>query len=93
MADTMGASSAPVGQMQISYMEMVQRKRLYSGLTLLIFSIFMVAGFNTAASRNGGWFWDGIGNFFDYPSEVVSEAWQNADRMPGYMVEHFSALI
>ena len=42
MADTMGASSAPVGQMQISYMETVQRKRLYSGLTLLIFSIFMV---------------------------------------------------
>lgn len=93
MADTMGAGAITSREIQASYMALVQRKRLYSGLTLLIFVILMVAGFNTAASRNGGSFWGGIGQFFDYPSEVVSEAAANFAQLPGFMVEYFPALV
>ena len=76
-----------------TYIAQVQRRRLYSGLMLLIFVILMVTGFNTAASRNGGGFWDGIGNFFDYPSELVLEAVSKLDQLPGHFLTYLPALI
>ncbi|MCV6585370.1 MAG: phosphonate ABC transporter, permease protein PhnE [Marinibacterium sp.] len=92
MADISSAGTG-IGPIQTSYMAMVQRKRLYSGLTLLIFILLMVVGFNTAASRNGGSFWGGLPNFFDYPSEVVAEVVEKAAALPGHFVTYFPALI
>lgn len=76
-----------------TYMAQVQRRRLYSGVMLLIFVLLMVSGFNTAAARNGGGFWDGIGSFFDYPSELVLEAISKIDQLPGHFLTYLPALI
>ncbi|MBT8154016.1 phosphonate ABC transporter, permease protein PhnE [Epibacterium ulvae] len=75
------------------YIAQVARKRLYSGLMLLFFVVLMVSGFQVASTRNGGSFWGGIDNFFDYPAEVVSEAWANLDQLPGFMWEYLPALL
>ena len=56
-------------------------------------TILMVSGFNLAADRNGGSFWGGIDNFFDYPSEVVGEAAGKAAELPGHFVAFFPALL
>jgi phosphonate transport system permease protein len=53
----------------------------------------MVAGFSVAGDRNAGSFWDGIGHFFDYPSELVIEASGKLDEFPGHFVTFFPALI
>ena len=82
-----------VTSIQASYMAQVQRKRLYSGLTIIVFVLMMIAGFNTAASRNGGSFWGGIDNFFDYPMDVIGEASEKAAEIPGHFVTFFPALI
>lgn len=82
-----------VTSVQASYMAQVQRKRLYSGLTIIVFALMMIAGFNTAGSRNGGSFWGGIDNFFDYPIDVISEASEKAAEIPGHFVTFFPALI
>lgn len=82
-----------VTSIQASYMAQVQRKRLYSGLTIIVFVLMMIAGFNTAASRNGGSFWGGIDNFFDYPMDVIGEASQKLAEIPGHFVTFFPALI
>lgn len=87
------AGSAQVSTIQSTYMAHVKRKRLYSFLTLVIFLFVMVAGFNTAASRNGGSFWGGIDNVFDYPAEVVGEAAEKAAELPGHIVTYFPALV
>lgn len=79
--------------LQESYMEQVRRKRIYSGLMLIVFIVVMVSGFNLAASRNGGSFWGGIDNFFDYPAEVVAEAVQKAAELPGHLLTYLPALI
>lgn len=91
MAD-LSAPSQPL-DIRASYMAQVQRRRLYTGVTLLVFVLLMVTGFNTAAARNGGGFWDGIGNFFDYPSELVLEALSKADQLPGHFLTYLPALI
>ncbi len=75
------------------YIAQVSRKRLYSGLMLLFFVVLMVSGFQVASTRNGGSFWGGIDNFFDYPSEVVLEAWTNLHLLPGFMLEYLPALL
>ncbi|MGR3837046.1 MAG: phosphonate ABC transporter, permease protein PhnE [Cognatishimia sp.] len=92
MAET-SAGSSQVQMIQEAYLAQTQRKRLYGFLMLVIFFIVMVAGFNTAAARNGGSFWGGIDNFFDYPAEVVAEAASKASELPGHFLTFLPALI
>ena len=55
MADISLSNTPPsVDSIQSSYMAQVQRRRLYGGLTLLIFVVLMVSGFNVADARNAG---------------------------------------
>ena len=76
-----------------NYLAVVRRKRMYSGILLVMFIALMVSGFDLADSRNAGGFWDGIGNIFQFPSEVVSEAAENAANLPGLMLEAIPSLI
>ncbi|MEO9864635.1 MAG: phosphonate ABC transporter, permease protein PhnE [Yoonia sp.] len=94
MAET-AFSGAPqnVGSIQSTYMAQVQRRRLYGGLTLLIFVILMVSGFNIADDRNAGGFWDGLHQIGDYPADVLSEAWEKRAELPALVFKYFPALI
>ncbi len=82
-----------VDSIQSSYMAQVQRRRLYGGLTLLIFAVLMVSGFNIADDRNAGGFWDGLHQIGDYPADVLSEAWEKRADLPGLIAQYFPALI
>ncbi len=94
MADiSIGAAPNYVGTIQSSYMAQVQRRRLYGGLTLLIFVVLMVSGFNIADSRNAGGFWNGLHQIGDYPADVLSEAWEKRADLPGLIVKYFPALV
>lgn len=76
-----------------AYLEMVRRKRMYGGILLLLFFSLMASGWWLADSRNAGGFWDGLPQTFDFPSEVLSEAWQKRNLIPGLLVSHFPSLI
>ncbi|MEM1410442.1 MAG: phosphonate ABC transporter, permease protein PhnE [Pseudomonadota bacterium] len=94
MADaTAGAAPQSVGTIQSDYMAQVQRRRLYSGLTLLIFVLLMVSGFNVVDDRNAGGFWDGLSQIGDYPADVLSEAWAQRAELPGLILKYFPALV
>lgn len=75
------------------YLADTRRRRLYSAVVFALFVATMLAGFELAKARNGGSFWGGIRNFFDYPSEVVGKAIQNAAELPGHVVAYFPALL
>ena len=90
---TLAGQTPSVSDIQSSYTAQVQRRRLYGGLTLLIFVMLMVSGFNVADSRNAGGFWDGIANIGDYPADVLSEAWEKRADLPGLMAKFFPALV
>ena len=82
-----------VADIQTGYMAQVQRRRLYTGVALLVFVILMVSGFNVADDRNAGGVWDGLHQVFDYPAGVLSEAWDKRAELPGLLVKYFPALI
>ncbi|MEL6643344.1 MAG: phosphonate ABC transporter, permease protein PhnE [Pseudomonadota bacterium] len=90
---TAGTAPQGVASIQSEYMAQVQRRRLYSGLTLLIFVILMVSGFNIVDARNAGGFWEGLGQIGDYPGSVLSEAWDKRAELPALIVRFFPALI
>ena len=90
---TLTASSASVGSVHSHYMEQVRRRRLYSGLALLIFVLLMVSGFMVADERNAGGFWEGLSQIGDYPADVLSEAWEKRADLPGLLVKYLPALI
>jgi phosphonate transport system permease protein len=52
-----------------------QRRRLYSMLTIVVLVIILVAGYTQAESMNSGGFMKGMSQFFDYPGDVIEEAW------------------
>lgn len=84
---------APVGDIKAGYMAMVQRKRIYSGIVLIVFVAMLAAGFDLADERNAGGFWDGLVHIFDFPAELVREAIEKTPALPGNLLRYFPALI
>lgn len=75
------------------YLELVRRRRMYSGLFLLVFLMLLAGGFRLANDRNAGGFLDGLPRLFDFPGELVAEAIAKAGRLPGNLVEYLPALV
>ncbi len=82
-----------VDRIQANYVAQMQRRRLYGGLTLMIFVLLMVSGFVVADDRNAGGFWEGLHQIGDYPAEVLAEAWEKRADLPALIVKFFPALI
>ncbi|WP_316013631.1 phosphonate ABC transporter, permease protein PhnE [Roseobacter sp. HKCCA0434] len=79
--------------LRAAYDAQVRTKRLWNGAALSIFVVLLVSAFMVANDRNAGGFWAGIDNVFDFPSEVVAEAWEKRAAMPGLIGEYFPSLI
>jgi phosphonate transport system permease protein len=93
MADMTIAGAGAAQEVKSRYLGLVMRRRLYSGLIILIFALLFVSGFNIADSRNAGGFWEGLSQVFDFPAELVREAVEKAPAMPGNLLRFLPALI
>lgn len=76
-----------------AYLDMVRRKRMYGGILMVLFVAFMASGWMLSEHRNAGGFWSGLPQFFDFPAEVLTEAWANRANIPGLFWDHIPALI
>ena len=84
---------APVDAVREHYMALTRRKRMYGGILIVIFIALMASGFQLADARNAGGFWVGIHMFFDFPSEVVAEAWEKRANLPALFLKFVPSLI
>jgi phosphonate transport system permease protein len=73
--------------------EAERRRRLYTGLTVMIALAILIAGYGQANSMNSGGFLTGLSKFFDYPGEIVIEAWEAGPAFLGLMIEFLPALV
>lgn len=88
-----GRTAPQPPDLRASYLQDLQRRRLYSGLLLALFALLFVSGFMLADDRNAGGFWDGLPKVFDFPSELVAEAVEKAANLPGHFVRYFPSLL
>lgn len=93
MSDTTAGPARTTGQIQDHYMALVRSRRLYGGLMLGLFVILMILGYRVVEERSAGGFIDGWPMILDFPTGVVSEAWEKRDLLPGLMVRYLPALI
>ena len=92
----LGTTAGPetgLRHVQDAYLEMTRRKRLYGSVMLIVFVALMVSGFRLADARNAGGFWNGIGNVFTFPGEVLRGAGENVANLTGLIWEFLPALI
>ncbi|NOD77255.1 phosphonate ABC transporter, permease protein PhnE [Ruegeria sp. HKCCD4332] len=87
------AGSPTVDQIRDDYTAMTRRKRVYGGILLILFVAVMASGFRVADDRNAGSFRDGWTHIFDYPAEVLAEAWEKIGALPENLAKFFPALI
>jgi phosphonate transport system permease protein len=70
-----------------------RRRRLYTGLMVVLLVAVLVAGYGQANSMNSGGFLTGLSQFFDYPGEIVIEAWEAGPAFFGLLIEFLPALL
>ncbi|MDH2327342.1 phosphonate ABC transporter, permease protein PhnE [Cereibacter sp. SYSU M97828] len=75
------------------YLAAARRKRMYSGILLILFVAMLASGFDLAQSRNAGGFLSGLSRIFDFPGELLTEAFQKAGSIPGHMWNYLPSLI
>ena len=75
------------------YIALIQRRRLYGGLTLAIFFLLMVSGFMLADARNAGGFWAGLPQILDFPADVVRDTSGKLAELPAHLLHFLPALI
>lgn len=92
MADITAASISSTS-LRDDYIALTQRRRLYTFVLLAVFAFLVIAGFRTADGRNAGGFWVGLGQIFDFPEEVLSEALNKLDLLPDLLVHFLPSLI
>lgn len=76
-----------------SIVRLESQRRLYTGLALTVVAIILISGYTTADSMNSGGFIQGLTKFFDYPSQIVREAFAKGWAFWGYFPTYFPALI
>jgi phosphonate transport system permease protein len=76
-----------------AYLILTRRRRVYSLAILGLVALLLVTGFPLAEARNAGGFLRGLPHVFDFPAEILAEAWTGRAAIPGLMAEHFPALI
>lgn len=82
-----------MGDPREAYLEMTRRKRMYGGILLVVFAALMASGWNLSEDRNAGDFLSGLRQVFDFPSEVLSEAWEKRALLPGIFWDRIPALV
>lgn len=82
-----------VGVLQSEIVALEKRRRMYSGFGLLVLAAVLIAGYGQASAMNSGSFLRGLTQFFDYPGEIVVEAWNAGFGFLGLLVEYLPPLI
>ena len=82
-----------ITRVRADYLALTRRRRMYTGLILLVFVLLFFSGFRLAEIRNAGGFAEGIGRTFDFPRELIAEAWEKSANLPGHMARAFPALV
>lgn len=82
-----------IAEIQRAYERQERARNLYTGLLILLSFCVLIGGLGIADSMNSGGFFEGLSKFFDYPGEIVVEAFDAGPAWFGTAVGYVPALI
>jgi len=82
-----------VGDVQQNFLAQTIKRRLYTGLIIVVFVLTFVSGWLTVDARNAGGFWNGLSQVGDFPAEVLLEAWEKIYLLPEHFITFLPSLI
>ncbi|MBX2825007.1 MAG: phosphonate ABC transporter, permease protein PhnE [Gammaproteobacteria bacterium] len=72
----------------------LERTRLvYTFLGIFAVVLVLVSGIKVAEAHNAGSFWRGISRFFDYPVDMIGEAWNAGWNWPPLLLKYLPELL
>ncbi|MEJ8474153.1 phosphonate ABC transporter, permease protein PhnE [Roseibium algae] len=77
-----------VAALEQEILSMRKRRQLYSMIGILLLVAVLASGYSKSNAMNSGGFTQGLSKFFDYPSEIVAEAWNAGPAFFGLII-HF----
>ncbi|MBO0345021.1 phosphonate ABC transporter, permease protein PhnE [Roseibium limicola] len=77
-----------VAALEQEILSLRKRRQLYSMIGVLLMVAVLVSGYSESNSMNSGSFINGLSKFFDYPGEIVKEAWEAGWALFG-LILHF----
>jgi len=57
------------------YETLERKRRLYTGILLLLFVVFLIGGVRIAENANAGSIWSGLSRLLDYPAAIFEQAY------------------
>ncbi len=73
--------------------EAEKRRRLYTIVIVVFSGAMIIAGFRQANAMNSGHFREGLVKFFEYPGEIIIEAWQSGSEFWLLLYKFLPALV
>ncbi|MEM1275139.1 MAG: phosphonate ABC transporter, permease protein PhnE [Pseudomonadota bacterium] len=80
-------------QLELELHKMARIRTLYTMLGIGVTALIVVFGIGVANEYNAGSFSRGMQNFFDYPFDMIAEAWQTGWRWWGLLPKHMPELL
>jgi phosphonate transport system permease protein len=77
----------------LEILAMEKRRRLYSAAVILVLLAILISGYGLANEMNSGSFVNGLQKFFEYPGEIVLEAWHAGGAFFPLLLRFMPALI
>ncbi|MEE4136620.1 MAG: phosphonate ABC transporter, permease protein PhnE [Desulforhopalus sp.] len=77
----------------LEILAMEKRRRLYSATVILVLLAILISGYGLANQMNSGSFISGLEKFFEYPGEIVLEAWHAGGAFFPLLLRFLPALI
>ncbi len=72
---------------------MARRRTTYTLLGLAAIALIFILGIGVANEYNAGSFWRGMANFWDYPADMIAEAWAAGWDWPPLLAKYFPELL
>ncbi|HSL40699.1 MAG TPA: phosphonate ABC transporter, permease protein PhnE [Desulforhopalus sp.] len=77
----------------LEILAMEKRRRLYSATVIVVLLAILISGYGLANEMNSGSFVNGLQKFFEYPGEIVLEAWHAGGAFFPLLLRFMPALI
>lgn len=77
----------------LEILAMEKRRRLYSAAVIMVLLAILISGYSLANEMNSGSFLHGLQKFFEYPGEIVLEAWNAGGAFFPLLLRFLPALI